>query len=553
MKVASDIYSASATTATRSPTASRKGKGGKTIHPTREKAVEALKWAMNKNGGKWELTRSDIYHDRSGKEVAGVLRFDDHAAGQKTYRPIRAVAGGWQIGDPAGKWPLLNLHEISTAEKSKPVFIAEGEKACEAGSVIGLLCTTSAHGAKSPQKTDWSPLEGRNVVILPDNDEAGRAYAVDVARRCREAGALSVKEVILPNLPEGGDLYEFKNAGGTAKDVFKLAEQSETMTESEPDNVEPDTLAGIEPLGDPIEAAKAGTPYAMTDLGNAERLSYRFGDIIKFDIARNCWRRWNGKKWESVSTFKIITHAGESARTIRREAAEAPTKGANGGDVAGELWTHAKRSESKERLSACVEVVKSILGIAVDASEWDSDFMLFNVKNGTIDLRTGKLRPHDKTDMITRISNIDYDPEAKSKRLEKFLEDATDENEELKSFLQRAAGYTLSGNTSEEVLFMVYGVTASGKTTFLETLKSILGEYAATIDPAMLCKTKQGGSTGGNATPELARLAGVRMAGGSELEQGRELNEATVKNITGGETITARHLYGDLFSVSPTV
>jgi putative DNA primase/helicase len=176
---------------------------------------------------------------------------------------------------------------------------------------------------------------------------------------------------------------------------------------------------------------------------------------------------------------------------------------------------------------------------------------LLNVRNGTIDLRTGKLKKHDKADKITKLADVDFEPEKTDEKWEKFLADSTGGDAEFMEFLKRAAGYTLTGLTTEERCFFVYGVAASGKTTFLESIKSAMGEYAATINPDMLCKSKFGGGAGGAATPELARLAGIRLAAGSEIEQGKELAEAVIKSITGGETITARNLYAGLFEYRP--
>lgn len=517
----------------------------KTVHRTLKDAARAAAWGAQQNKGiGYAVTRTDIYRNAAGVEVAAVLRLDAAGGKAKEYRPLNRSGTGWSIGDPSGAWPLFRLPEIVAT--SGPVVVCEGEKAASAGAGIGLNCTTSAHGAGSSTKTDWTPLMGRDIVILPDNDDAGRGYAEAVSELSRNAGASSIKIVNLPGLPHNGDLVEFIANGGTAADVMRLANETPTMEFVADDKMTPTP----EGKTDPIAAAAAGTPYEMTDLGNAERLIAWFGDVIRWDVPRKVWRLWDGRRWKADTALKVLQYSAASARRIRKEAGEAPSNNGQA-DLAGELWKHALRSESREKLSACVEVAKSLSGIAVDASAWDRDPMRFNCKNGTIDLHTGELKPHDKTDLITRLSPIAYDASAKCDRWETFLRESTGGNIGLIDFLHRATGYTLTGKTIEEVLFLIFGVTASGKTTFLETLKFIMGEYATTIDPAMLCKSKYGGSTGGNATPELARLDGVRLAGGSEMEQGRELAEAVVKNITGGETITARHLYADIFQFVP--
>jgi hypothetical protein len=169
-------------------------KGGK-IHATLDEAAKAAAWGLEQSTGhKWTETRRDIYRDAEGRDVAAVLRFDradgatdENGKAIKSFRPVHAVAGGWASGDPPGLWPLFNLPAILAS--AGPVYIVEGEKAACAGAAIGLTCTTSAHGAKSPAKTDWAPLAGRQVVILPDNDAAGRAYAEAVAGLIHAEGA----------------------------------------------------------------------------------------------------------------------------------------------------------------------------------------------------------------------------------------------------------------------------------------------------------------------------------------------------------------------------
>ena len=189
-------------------------KGGK-VHQALDAAARAALWSVEKDSDqKWRETRRDMYQNADGREVAGVLRFD-RADGTtdpdgkviKSFRPIHAVVGGWKLGDPPGKWTLFNLSAILA--RAGQVYGNEGEKAASAGAAIGLTCTTSAHGAKSPQKTDWSALAGRDVVILSDNDKAGRGYADKVAGLVHAAGAASIRILELPGLPPKGDLFDF--------------------------------------------------------------------------------------------------------------------------------------------------------------------------------------------------------------------------------------------------------------------------------------------------------------------------------------------------------
>jgi P4 family phage/plasmid primase-like protien len=201
-------------------------------------------------------------------------------------------------------------------------------------------------------------------------------------------------------------------------------------------------------------------------------------------------------------------------------------------------------------MSAMIEVAKAQPGITVRSDVWDRDLMLFNCKNGTIDLYTGTLRPHSSDDMMTKLSPVDFLPGRTCPRWDGFLKDATGGDEQLLRFLRAYAGYSLTGQTIEEVMAIIYGPKNSGKTTFVEALKTIHGDYGQTFDPEMLMCQRNGRHPSAP-SPELARLAGVRLAGGAELEEDRELARALFKNLTGGDRITARRLHRDPFDFIP--
>ncbi|HEY3319333.1 MAG TPA: AAA family ATPase [Planctomycetota bacterium] len=157
-------------------------------------------------------TRQDVYRDARGKDTIAVLRLEKNDGG-KTYRPLHRVDGGWVMGDPPGLLPLYNLPTILSADRSKPVVVVEGEKCAERLTSLGFLATTSAHGAKSAKKSDWSPLVGREVIIWPDKDAPGLEYAADVAHALAGVPpsntARQVDPETLTKLGDGGDVVDF--------------------------------------------------------------------------------------------------------------------------------------------------------------------------------------------------------------------------------------------------------------------------------------------------------------------------------------------------------
>lgn len=180
--------------------------------------------------------------------------------------------------------------------------------------------------------------------------------------------------------------------------------------------------------------------------------------------------------------------------------------------------------------------------------DYDVDTMKLNVVNGTIDLRTGRLLPHNPADFITKLSPVEYDPDAQLDLWDEVLDTATDSDTDLQDFLQTTVGYSLTGDVGEEKLFFVHGPTATSKSTFLEAIKSTLGDYAETADfESFLRKPPQSGTL----RNDIASLAGKRFVTSIEVDEGRKLAEGLIKILTGGDKIKARFLYHEGFEFVP--
>lgn len=203
----------------------------------------------------------------------------------------------------------------------------------------------------------------------------------------------------------------------------------------------------------------------------------------------------------------------------------------------------AKTSQSKPRLDAAIHLSKH--QVAVSTGQLDADQFLFNVQNGTIDLKNGKLMPHNQGHLITKISPVEYDPEATCPTWDRFLIEIMGGNQEMVEFLQRAIGYALTGKTSEQCLFLLYGVGRNGKSVFLETLMSLFSGYSKKAEMKSFLERK------GDATNDLATLVGARFVSASEIGRSKSFNESLIKEITGQDQITARFLYQEFFTFSP--
>ncbi|KKL83177.1 hypothetical protein LCGC14_1977380 [marine sediment metagenome] len=211
------------------------------------------------------------------------------------------------------------------------------------------------------------------------------------------------------------------------------------------------------------------------------------------------------------------------------------------------LADHAKRTESEARIAAMIALAASEPGIPVRPAELDADPWLLNVQNGTLDLRTGTLRVHEGADLITKLAPVNYDPAAECPLWLAFLDRIMEGKASLIEFLQRSAGYSLTGDISEQVLFFFYGRGRNGKSTFLTTILTLLGDYGRQAAPGLLTMKRH------DAHPtERADLMGARFVASIEVEQGRRLAEALVKELTGGDRQKARFMRGDFFEWEPT-
>jgi putative DNA primase/helicase len=193
-----------------------------------------------------------------------------------------------------------------------------------------------------------------------------------------------------------------------------------------------------------------------------------------------------------------------------------------------------------------IKLAKTEPGIPVMADELDTAPYILTVLNGTLDLRSGELRPHRREDFITKLAPVDYDSEAECPKFMRFLAQITDGDEELQGFIQRAIGYGLTGDTSEQVLFIPYGTGANGKTTLLNLVQDMLGDSSLQTPTDTFVRKRER-----MATNDLARLRGARFVVATEVAEDGRLDEVMVKQITGGDMISARMLYREFFDFRP--
>jgi P4 family phage/plasmid primase-like protien len=305
--------------------------------------------------------------------------------------------------------------------------------------------------------------------------------------------------------------------------------------------VPPPPPTGQAPQSPPLQLAAA---INLTDTGNARRLIKLYGDGMRYVSEWGKWYIWNGKYWAEDKTFYIEYLAKQTVASIYKEAALEPDP-----DKRRTIAKWAMISEGQSRIDAMVRSAQSEPGVTISHDQLDKGAWFLNVRNGIIDLRTGKLHSHEKDALLTRYIDVDYIPGADCPTWKKFIGRIMADDLDTIGFIQRSVGYTLTGNVSEKCLFFMHGASGdNGKSTFVEVLLYLLGEYGHKA-PIEMLMARYGNPGIPN---DIAQLPGRRFVVTSETEQGRKLNENMVKDLTGMDTISARFMRQEYFSFQPT-
>ena len=277
--------------------------------------------------------------------------------------------------------------------------------------------------------------------------------------------------------------------------------------------------------------------FETTDLGNAKRLVSAHGSRFRYAPELGAWLSWDGRRWGPDMTGDVDRAAKRVAESMLDDARETQNE---------KLFRWGLRSQSAGSIKAMIALASTEVGIPVLVPQLDANPMLFNTVTGTVDLGTGDLRPHSKADLITKLAPVVYEPDATCPTWEQFLVDVFDDDE-LIDFVRRAVGYSLTGHVIEQILVFCHGSGANGKTTFLNVLRAVFGDYGIQLDPTVLVAGPHDQHPTG-----LTDLRGARFVATVETEQGRRLNESLVKSLTGGDSIRARRMHRDFFEFEPT-
>ncbi|WP_242115567.1 phage/plasmid primase, P4 family [Sphingomonas lacusdianchii] len=395
---------------------------------------------------------------------------------------------------------------------------------------------------------------GGYVVAAPSIHESGKAYAwesdtpiadapdwlIDLAR-----GDKRIKPAASPPsnvIAEGGrnsalcSLAGGLRAKGLGEEALRVALLAENEVRCNPP-LDPEE---VERIARSVARYAPESRHPESDVGNARRLVDALSGKARFDHASRAWFTFDGRYWRRDADGAIIREAKSVGDGLLAEA-----QAINDHDSRKRRIAFALKSQASTRVRAMVELAQSEPGIPVAADAFDRPAHLLNARNGTIDLRSGELLPHDAAHLLSRMIDIDYAPHATCPTWERFVSEVFQNDAELIEFAHRVIGYCATGETREQLFLILHGDGANGKSTLLKAISDALGPYASHT-PTETLTVRNGGQSN-----DVARLMGARFVTASEADSHQRLNEGFIKQVTGDEPITARYLYGEFFTFQP--
>lgn len=503
------------------------------------------------------------YYGADGHLVYSVARFEPGPDGRNKsflpYLPGATRAGIGNIARVLYRLPQLRHHIEHNPDGD--VWLTEGEKDADTLAALGLTAITNCSGADG-----WSDKHVRryieqlagatHVIVIADDDAAGHKRAQRAAADLSAAGiAVDVK---LPTV--GKDVTDHLAAGCTIDDLrpapelgpghrktTSRAERAVDSAEAASKTTSPDTPA----IRAANMAASAVTSTAHTvrvheldahrgQLRMAGRFSDQWQGHLRY-VHGIGWHQWDGTRWAPSRDGGPMRCAMRTARDALRELADIDDK-----NTREELFADIRRVESANGLRGVLEIASNIKPLACSPDKLDTDPYLFNVANGTFDLRTMALRSHDPTDLITKIAGCGYEPDAPAPTWGKFIAEVLPDAS-VRGFVQRLFGYSLLGKVREHMLPQFTGTGRNGKGTLRDIVKAAFGEYAIEVNPSIVM------TDGAKSHPtERADLLGARLVFTSETDENAPLAAATMKRLVGGDPIRARRMGKDFFEFDPS-
>ena len=422
-----------------------------------------------------------------------------------------------------GTTTLFPAQLIKKYDKNALLVLCEGNKDTVTVIRFGFQAVTSTNGAQSIPKDLSSIADFREVVIVYDHDKAGQLGAIKLAHRLKkDFPDLTVKIFSWDDdKPQGYDVTDYFEEGEKKDDFNEMLKNAKEFIIN--NSTDDDKI------------------FNRTDAGNAELFVNMHGKYVKYEHQSGKIYLWNGQFWEIDIKNHIYNMGIETVRKWRKIAMETLDL-----TLARELFNHALKSEQKKRIQYMLELVKSMPQISTTSSDWNQDIFLLQFNNCTLDLITMKSITGDPNNLISFSVGYDYDPNGQCPRFKQALQEIFNNDSQMIRFIQRAVGYSLTGDISEQCFLLCYGTGANGKTVLLEIFKLLMGDYGLNTMFSTFEKKS------GNSIPnDIARLQFARLVTASESGINKTLDEERLKVMTGEDSVTARFLYHENFTFNP--
>ncbi|HAY15180.1 MAG TPA: phage/plasmid primase, P4 family [Fimbriimonadaceae bacterium] len=494
-------------------------------------SVRAMVFVDGKSGYRYSLAAGYYEYRKARGTYHGLWKATTHRKRMATVPEPELV---WLEAIAPDLYRAKETYEA--AQAGHPIWLVEGEKDANFMVQHGLFATTrhDGGGAKKWRQRYTDTLKGAPVVnLIPDQDKVGAEYARMVYHELRSAGI----EVVIFKPAAGKDAAEHFAHGYTAEHFIPVA--IEDLAKEFGFDAKPPE----DPPGPPLKLIEGGgkgeweAPLPTSDMDMAMLMADRYGDEVRYCPPFGSWFEWDGSRWKEDLTggAPVLSRYERLARDVETAVRKVDKPKPEHGDRPA--IAYGRKVTSNYAYRQVEDLLKRRSGLVILPDDMDAYPDLIACANGVVDLQTGRLHEHDRSRLVTQGIDVPYDPAAKCETWWKFLRQATGEDKELAYYLWVSVGYWLTGHTREQKFWFLHGPGATGKTTFLETLQSIFGEQAESLDPAHLMVQRYQG------VPEhFARLRGKRMVTAVEANKRDRFDEGLMKRLTGGETIVARRM-----------
>lgn len=540
------------------------GADGKKVMQTLGLDVKELFYEQRSNKPIKKPDSVDYMYSKTLKKSRYYVWKDKKQRYEKKFCWWHKKGGKWEKGANKEEPPLYKQSNIKQAiDNKKILYIAEGEKDVDTlTNKLGLYAVCSPHGAghdKGKLEKKWRDsfnrlFDGAEVAIIPDNDKPGKSLSAYIAVQIQPFA----KSVKVLDLAKEWDNLKPKS------DITDIYESTAPLPNKRIADIVRDKLEALALTTDEYTAQYINNTNELTlpeftyndikqhkadDIGTAEFFCELVKDFLCYVPEEKAFYFYNGIKWEqdivkeNLRTGKLLMEFVSTAQKLIPQPGESKSESIN--KAYRSHYHTLGNSNGRDR------IIKDIKKILIKSrNSFDTQPHLINCLNCTYNLETEKQQKHSAADLLTKCMNAEYIPNAENKRFNRFIDEICNGDQEQKTALQNNLGYTIFGGTPEECCFFAYGKsTRNGKGTLFDLVLDVLGNYGVQMDFNTIARTKTKDAS--RATPDLARLVGVRYVLANEPQKGTCINEALLKQLTGSDDITARSLYGSTFQFKP--